>query len=45
MGYGHARLRARVTMEEGLLNVCELTRALVNCGWSMNIATFSTRDL
>ena len=38
---GHARL----AMEEGLLSVCELTRALVNRGQSMNIATFSTQDL
>ena len=43
--YGHERLHARVAMEEGLLSVCELTRALVNRGWSMNNATFSTRDL
>ena len=42
---GHARLRARVAMEEGLLSVCELTRTLVNRGRSMNIATFSTWDL
>ena len=27
-------------MEEGLLSVCELTRALVNRGRLMNIATF-----
>ena len=26
-------------------SVCELARALVNCGRSMKIATFSTRDL
>ena len=32
-------------MEEGLLSVCELTRALVNRVWLMNIATFSTQDL
>ena len=32
-------------MEEGLLNECELTRALVNRGRSMNIATFSTWNL
>ena len=32
-------------MEEGLLSVCELTRTLVNRGRSMNIATFSIRDL
>ena len=25
--------------------MCELARALVNCGGSMKIATFSTRDL
>ena len=25
--------------------MCEITRALVNRGWSMNIAAFSTRDL
>ena len=25
--------------------MCELARALVNHGWSMNIATFSTQDL
>ena len=42
---GHARLHARVAMEEGLLSVCELTRALVNRGRSMDIATFLTRDL
>ena len=42
---GHERLHARVAMEEGLLSVCKLTRALVNRGRSMNIATFSTRDL
>ena len=32
-------------MEEGLLRVCELIRALVNHGRSMNIATFLTRHL
>ena len=32
-------------MEEGLLSVCELTRALVNRGQLINIATFSTQDL
>ena len=37
-----ARLHARVAMEEDLLSVCELARALVNRGPSMNIATFST---
>ena len=42
---GHVRLHARVAIEEALLTVCELTRALVNHGRSMNIATFSTRDL
>ena len=42
---GHARLHAKVAIEEGLLSVCELTRALVNRGRSMNIATFSTQDL
>ena len=42
---GHARLHARIAMEEDLLSVCELTKALVNHGQSMNIATFSTRDL
>ena len=43
---GHARLHARVAIEEGLLIVCELTRALVSRGRSMNIiATFSTWDL
>ena len=44
---GHARLRARVAMEEGLLSVWViLARALVNHSWSMKIiATFSTRDL
>ena len=26
-------------------SVCEITRALVNCGRSMNIAAFSTQDL
>ena len=41
----HVRLHARVATEEGLLSVCELTRALVNRGQSMNIATFSTWDL
>ena len=30
---GHARLRARVAMEEGLLNVCELARAY----WSIAV--------
>ena len=25
-------------------SVCELARALVNCGRSMNVATFSTRN-
>ena len=39
------RLHARVAIEEGLLIVCELTRALVSHGQSMNIATFSTWDL
>ena len=42
---GHARLHARVAMEEGLLSVCELTKAVVNRSRSMNIATFSTQDL
>ena len=42
---GHVRLCARVAMEEGLLSVCELARALVNDSWSMNIAIFSTQDL
>ena len=32
-------------MEEGLLSVCELARALINSGRSMNIATSSTRHL
>ena len=41
---GNAMLHARVAMEQGLLSVCELIRALVNCGQSMNIATFSTRE-
>ena len=42
---GHARLHARVAMEEGLLSVCELIRAVVNRSRLMNIATFSTHDL
>ena len=42
---GHERLHARVAIEEGLHIVCELTRALVNRGRSMNIAIFSTWDL
>ena len=42
---GHARLHARVAMEEGLLSVCELIRAVVNRSQLMNIATFSTHDL
>ena len=42
---GHGKLSARVAMEEGLLGVYELARALVNSGRSMNIATFSTQDL
>ena len=25
--------------------MCELARALVNRGWSMNVATFSTQDM
>ena len=42
---GHARLHARVAMKEDLLRVCELTRVVVNRSRSMNIASFSTRNL
>ena len=41
---GNARLHARVAMRKAC-SVCELARVLVNRGKSMNIATFSTRDL